>query len=198
MEAIRTLRVARRSAVKGRTQAINQLEALVLTGPAELRQALAGQSTRHLQGTCRRLRTEKRPADATDPVTAATKITWRRLARRIVALTEEIDAELRPLVDLAAPMLVAVYGVGTEVAAQLLITAGDNPRPTALRGRPRPALRHSTPPGQQRAHHPPPTQPGRRPTRKLRPAHHRPGPAVVTSADAGLRRPATSRRPEQP
>jgi transposase len=130
VEAIRTLRVARRSAIKARTQAINQLRAVVLTGPAQLRQALAGPSTRELLATCRRLRTNQRPADATDPVTSATKITLRRLARRIAALTEEIDeldADLRPLVALAAPALMAVHGVGTEVAAQLLTTAGDNP-----------------------------------------------------------------------
>ncbi|MBJ7453250.1 MAG: IS110 family transposase [Blastococcus sp.] len=130
VEAIRTLRVARRSAIKARTQAINQLKAVLLTGPAELRQALAGQSTRGLLGTCRRLRTDKGPAQATDPVTAAAKLTLRRLARRIAALTEEIDeldAELRPLVAQAAPQLMAVYGVGTQVAGQLLVTAGDNP-----------------------------------------------------------------------
>ncbi|HYX93581.1 MAG TPA: transposase, partial [Geodermatophilus sp.] len=130
VEAIRTLRVARRSAIKGRTQAINQLKALVLTGPAELRQALAGQSTRQLLATCRRLRTTERPIEAADPITAATKLTLRRLARRIAALSEEIDeldAELRPLVTATAPALMAVYGVGTEVAAQLLTIAGDNP-----------------------------------------------------------------------
>ena len=130
VEAIRTLRVARRSAIKARTQAINQLKAVVLTGPAELRQALAGQSTRELLVTCRRLRTTDQPARATDPVTAATKVTLRRLARRIIALTEEIteaDGDLRPLLQVTAPALLAVYGVGTEVAAQLLVTAGDNP-----------------------------------------------------------------------
>jgi transposase len=130
VEAIRTLRVARRSARKGRTQAINQLKALLLTGPAELRQALAGQTTRQLLAACRRLRADQRPAAASDPVTAAAKLTLRRLARRIAALTEEIDeldAELRPLVTATAPALMAVYGVGTEVAAQLLTTAGDNP-----------------------------------------------------------------------
>jgi transposase len=75
------------------------------------------------------LRVEKRPAEAADPVTAAAKLTLRRLARRIAVLTEEIDeldADLRPLVSQAAPALMAVYGVGTEVAAQLLVTAGDN------------------------------------------------------------------------
>lgn len=40
VEAIRALRVARRSAVKARTQVINQLKALLLTGPAELREKL--------------------------------------------------------------------------------------------------------------------------------------------------------------
>jgi transposase len=35
--------------------------------------------------------------------------------------------ELGPLVAQAAPDLVAVFGIGTETAAQLLITAGDNP-----------------------------------------------------------------------
>ena len=131
VEAIRTLRVARRSAVKGRTQAINQLKALVLTGPAKLRQALAGQSTSQLLATCRRLRVTQRLTEAADPVTAAAKLTLRRLARRIAALSEEIDeldAELRPLVALTAPALIAVYGVGPEVAAQLLVTAGDNPQ----------------------------------------------------------------------
>ena len=130
VEAIRTLRVARRSAIKGRTPAINQLKALVLTGPAELRQTLAGQSTRQLLATCRRLRMTERLTEAADPITAATKLTLRRLARRITALTKEIDeldADLRPLVTASAPALMAVHGVGTEVAAQLLVTAGDNP-----------------------------------------------------------------------
>ena len=119
VEAIRTLRVARRSAIKGRTQAINQLKALVLTGPAELRQALAGQSTRRLLATCRRLRTTERLTEAADPITAATRLTLRRLARRIAALSEEIDeldAELRPLVTATAPALMAVYGVGATAS----------------------------------------------------------------------------------
>jgi transposase len=131
VEAIRTLRVARRSAIKARTQAINQLKAVVLTGPADLRQGLAGLSGRELLKTCRALRTGTCPlGDLPDPVLAATRTTLRRLARRIAALTaeiEEIDADLRPLVSATSPRLMAVYGVGTEVAAQLLTSAGDNP-----------------------------------------------------------------------
>ena len=54
----------------------------------------------------------------------------RSLARRYRELTEEqraLDAQLERLVDEAAPELVARHGIGTQSAAQLLITAGDNP-----------------------------------------------------------------------
>ena len=131
VEAIRTLRIARRSAVKGRTQAINQLKAAVLTGPADLRESLRHLKRSDLLDACRRLRPSNGPlAELDDPVPSATKSTLRRLAKRITALQEEIkeiDAELAPLVAATAPRLLEVYGVGTEVAAQLLTSAGDNP-----------------------------------------------------------------------
>ena len=126
IEAIRALRVARRSAVKARTQAINQLRARLLTGPAELRQQLRGLPAGALIDTCARMRPT---GDLADPV-QATKAALRRLARRHQRLTEEIrelDAELAPLVTAAAPGLLALPGVGIEVAGQLLTTAGDNP-----------------------------------------------------------------------
>jgi transposase len=126
VEAIRALRVTRRSAVKARTQAINQVRALLLTGPAELREQLRNLSTGRLIDTCARMR----PAgDLADPV-VATKAALRRLARRHQQLSEEIrelDAELAPLVTATAPELLALPGVGIHVAGQLLTTAGDNP-----------------------------------------------------------------------
>lgn len=39
----------------------------------------------------------------------------------------ELDVALEALTEAAAPELVAVYGVGVEVAGQLLVTVGDNP-----------------------------------------------------------------------
>jgi transposase len=126
VEAIRALRVARRSAVKARTQVINQLKALLLIGPAELREKLRHVSTAALIGTCARLRPT---GSLTDPQ-HATKLALRRLARRHQYLTEEItaaDAELKGLVTATAPRLLTLLGVGVEVAGQLLTTAGDNP-----------------------------------------------------------------------
>ena len=54
----------------------------------------------------------------------------RMIAKRYLALDAEVDrldGHLQKLVPAAAPRLVALHGVGTEVAGQLLVTAGDNP-----------------------------------------------------------------------
>jgi len=126
VEAIRALRVARRGAVKARTQTLNQLKALLLTGPAELREDLRHLSTPALVQACARLRA---PGPLRDP-TQATKVTLRRLARRHQHLTAEItaaDAELKELVTTVAPGLLSLLGVGVEVAGQLLTSAGNNP-----------------------------------------------------------------------
>ena len=125
VEAIRALRVPRRSAIKARTQAINQTRQLLITAPETLRAHLSELSAAELATTCSRLR----PGHLTGP-TGATKAALRRLGRRILALNEEIadlDAELRTLTAHAAPTLLARKGVGPDVAGQLLATAGDNP-----------------------------------------------------------------------
>ncbi len=126
VEAIRVLRVARTSAVKARTQAVNQLKGLLVSAPAALREQLRGLNVSELVNTCARFR----PAATVNDPEQAVKIALRRLARRYQHLTTEIseaDTELHALVASAAPELVELPGVGTEVAGQLLTTAGDNP-----------------------------------------------------------------------
>lgn len=126
VEAIRTLRIARRSAVKARTQAINQIRGLLVSAPAVLREQVGDLPRTELIRTLARLRPG---ADLAAPVNA-TKAALRRLARRHHLLDEEIaelDAQITPLVRAAAPDLLALYGVGPETAGQLLATAGDNP-----------------------------------------------------------------------
>ncbi|MER7967622.1 IS110 family transposase [Streptomyces sp. NPDC096080] len=126
VEAVRTLRVARSSAVKARTQTINQIRNLIVTAPASVREKVRGQATGELIDSLAR----SRPGgDLADPEHAA-RVTLRRLARRYQRLCEEIteaDADLGPLITRAAPRLVALPGVGPETAGQLLTTAGDNP-----------------------------------------------------------------------
>ena len=125
VEMIRSLRVARRSALKARTQATNQLLALVLTSPERLRGSLRGLSVPSVVRVAARFR----PGPLVDPA-AATKLALRHLARRHAALSAEIaelDRELAVVVAAVAPALLALPGVGTDVAGALLVAAGDNP-----------------------------------------------------------------------
>jgi transposase len=127
VEAIRALRVARRSAVKARTQTTNQLKSLLVTAPPEVRERMANLKTPAVVQVCARLRTT---GPVSDP-RQALKVALRRLARRHQHLTTEIkdaDAELHSLVATAAPGMTDLLGVGVEVAGQLLTTVGDNPQ----------------------------------------------------------------------
>jgi transposase len=126
VEAIRCLRVARRSALKARTQCLNQIRGLLVSGPADLREQMRPLATTRLVQALRRLR----PGREISAPAVATRVALRVLARRYVALSEEIDELDRDLTELtaqAAPRLLAKTGVGPEVAARLLIAAGDNP-----------------------------------------------------------------------
>ena len=127
VEAIRILGVARRSAVKARTVAANQIDAVVVTAPEHLKDRLRALNTARTVEACARLR---HPGTDTDPVLAAAKQALRSLARRHQALTAEIkhlDAELRRLCERVNPALLGARGVGAETAAALLVAAGDNP-----------------------------------------------------------------------
>jgi transposase len=126
VEAIRALVVTRRSARDTKIKTMNQIRHLGFTAPDQLRQRLAGVSRRCLAKRAASLR----PRVDQGTVLFATATALRALGRRVVALDEEakqIDRLLDELVRTTAPQLVAVYGVGTDTAASLLVAAGDNP-----------------------------------------------------------------------
>ena len=127
VEMIRTLRSARQSAVKSRSQAANQLKALLVTAPEVLRHRLRELPTKELVASCARFRLGNDP----DDVETATKFALRSVARRHEALSEEItelDVQLDRLVAEVAPKLISLPAIGTHHAATLLVVAGDNPQ----------------------------------------------------------------------
>jgi len=143
VEMIRVLRVARSSAIKARAVAITQIKAVIKTAPDALRSDLRDLDGATLITRCAGLRCNRGPAPTPSPfakrsprpgrlddVTAATKRTLASLARRAHHLSDdisELDDDLNQLVAETAPTLVAMFGVGTDVAGQLLATVGDNP-----------------------------------------------------------------------
>jgi transposase len=125
VEMLRMLKRAKDSAVKARTQSLNQIKALLVTAPVDLREALTGLTVGQLLDRCAAFR----PGPLTSPMAVA-KHTLRLLATRNRVLHREIkglEAELRRGVEAAAPALVGTFGVGPDGAATFLITAGDNP-----------------------------------------------------------------------
>lgn len=126
VEALRVVNAARRSALKGRTEVIVQLKSLIVTAPesvrAEYRDLPTGRLIARLAGS--------RGRAGDDGVAVHTRIVLKRLAGRYQDLEDEItsyDTDLAHLVNAINPALVQAAGIATVTAAQLLITAGDNP-----------------------------------------------------------------------
>jgi transposase len=125
VEAIRALMVAKRSAKGERTRSINQARSLVVTGPDDLRTRFEHHRTNDLVAELAALR--PRPGDT---VGYATRVALRELGRRAEFLATQIDTLeglLLPLIELQAPSLLEMYGAGPNVAALLIIAAGDHP-----------------------------------------------------------------------
>ncbi|WP_175994560.1 IS110 family transposase [Burkholderia vietnamiensis] len=124
-EAMRAVSVARRSAVKAKTQAINQLRALLVSAPQDIRERLLKTKTAECVANCSRLRSL-----GNTPMLQTLATTLRLLAKRYLALAEELttlDAMLEQLTLKHARRLRERFGVGPQTAAVLVAVAGDNP-----------------------------------------------------------------------
>ena len=127
VEALRNLRVARRSAVEQRADTVRQMKSLIVTAPEQLRHQLRPLAITKLVATCLALRPDH--TRITEPHHAA-KTSLRHLARRYTHLSQEIDdfdTLIEPLIREINPRLLTITGVGPDCAGQLLVTAGENP-----------------------------------------------------------------------
>ncbi|GAA1928417.1 IS110 family transposase [Streptantibioticus ferralitis] len=131
VQIARMYKLAKGSAVKARTQAINQLKAVLVSADPNLREELARLNNSELFRTCARLADDSRNDEGDEEeVLQATRITLCLLAGRIGQLSEQIqdlEGRLARLVERHAPQLLTVVGIGPDTAAILLITMGDNP-----------------------------------------------------------------------
>jgi transposase len=123
-EMLRMFKNAKDSAVKARTQAINQLKAVITRTEPALREQLTPLSKPRLIKHCAQLTTS-----TTGDVASAAVYTLQLLAHRIMHLTTEIDGLTRQITTTVAshnPQLLQAFGVGPDSAAAFLMTAGDN------------------------------------------------------------------------
>jgi transposase len=123
---LRALQIARRSAIKHRTAVINQIKAVLVSAPDVVREKYRQSTTlRQIEALAR-----CRPDTQADPWAQSVLTAAKMLAQRVQFLetqAEALEAQIEVLVTAANPGLRAAYGIGSDTAAQLLITAGANP-----------------------------------------------------------------------
>jgi transposase len=120
-EDLRVLLLERRGAMQARNAALNQLHALVVTAPDDVRERLGALSGQRLAHAAARLR----------PGTDVMNGVLRRLGQRVERLSAEVTFAERTLATLlaeVAPDLLQECGVGPVCAAQLLVSSGDPSR----------------------------------------------------------------------
>ncbi len=118
VQIARMYKLTKVSAVKARTQAINQLKSVLVTADPALREELAGLGNAELFRTCARFAdVSGREEVGVEAVLQATRITLGLLAHRIGHLSEQIrnvDARLARLVKCHAPQLLDAVGIGPD------------------------------------------------------------------------------------
>ncbi len=127
VEALRHFRAARNSAVKARTQAANQLHAILMTAPEILRERFRNQTLLSIVKTAAAFRVSLTTGS---PLKDAVRHVLQTLARRWQVLNNEIrafDVLIESHVVEVKPALLERPGIGPDVASTLLVAAGDNP-----------------------------------------------------------------------
>lgn len=127
VEALRTLKAVQRSGNKARTQALNQIHQLLVTAPEQLRAKLCPLGRKDLLATC----TVFRVVPEDDSLPTMTRLALGELAQRIGHLDSQlalVSERLARITHAVAPELLAIRGIGPDVASTLLITVGDNPQ----------------------------------------------------------------------
>lgn len=127
VESLRVLRACRKTAVSARKIALQMIQNTIVAAPDALREQLRSMTRMQL---IRTLEASRPDLTAYRNLEAAYRISLKSLARRYLELHDEIaelDLMIKAIVEELAPELVARNSIGHNGAAQLLLTAGDNP-----------------------------------------------------------------------
>lgn len=126
-ESLRFLLAARAQLTSSITALSNCITSLLTTAPEEVRSKYRGVKTPSLT---KRL-AASRPGQRIDSPHAAAMHAMRQLARSCEdarSRADQLEHQLRTLLSMHYPQVLAIYGAGPIVAAQLVVTTGGNPR----------------------------------------------------------------------
>jgi len=127
VESLRVLRVCRKTAVQAKRIALQMIQTTIVCAPDKIRDPLRQMTRMQLIRTLAAWRPD---LTAYRVVDEAYRIALKSLARRYLELHDEIadlDDMIEAIVKDLAPELLQKTAIGFNSAAQLLVTAGDNP-----------------------------------------------------------------------
>lgn len=127
VESLRVLEVCRKTAVQARRIALQIVQTTIVCAPDRLRELLRNMTRMKLMRTLAAWRPD---LTGYRDVEDAYKVALKSLERRYLELHDEVadlDDMIEAIVTDLAPELIARNGVGLNNAAQLLLTAADNP-----------------------------------------------------------------------
>jgi transposase len=127
VESLRVLKMCRKTAIAARRIALQMIQMNIISAPEAIRELLRTMTRMQLIRTLAAWRPD---LSGYRDISTAYRIALKSLARRYLELHDEIadlDVMISVIVDELAPELITGKAIGYESAAQLLITAGDNP-----------------------------------------------------------------------
>lgn len=127
VESLRVLKACRKTAVIARKIALQMIQNTIISAPDGLRDQLRRMTRMELIRTLAAWRPDM---TGYRDIETAYRICLKSLARRYLELHDEIadlDMMIGAIVQDLAPELIARNSIGSNSAAQLLLTAGDNP-----------------------------------------------------------------------
>ncbi|MDT0203985.1 IS110 family transposase, partial [Nocardioides sp. AE5] len=132
VDAIRALLIARRSAAKARTAAMNQIHDMLVTAPVAVREKYRPMTAKKLVDTLASCRPARQAGVVLAVLTALKMLAQRH--QFLTRQTVELENQLRELITATNMALLSAKGVGPVTAAQLLVTAGGHPERLASEG----------------------------------------------------------------
>lgn len=125
-ESLRFLLAARTQMIRATTALATSITALLVTAPETMRAKYRGLNTTTM---IRRL-AASRPNHDHDSVQAVATQSLREMAKAhqdATSRAQHLQQRMHALLEASYPAILALYGVGTITAAQLVVTAGGNP-----------------------------------------------------------------------
>ncbi|HCG2987997.1 TPA: transposase, partial [Corynebacterium striatum] len=126
VESLRGLQITRRQLVMTAAKLMTTIKSLLVTAPDEIRRRYSAMSTLVMVEALSRCRPSADLADPRNGVLLALKTlatTYRDLQKQGTQLEKHISI----LVEMINPHVTSIFGCGSVVAADLIVSVGDNP-----------------------------------------------------------------------